>query len=82
MSSFLFMAFFKVLEWSLVAAAVLTYIEIGYGGEALGAIVESIKAVLMDIEWQSLASDIWAHFKDLVTEVMEQTDKTAGGSDE
>ena len=82
MSGFLFMAFFKVLEWSLVAAAVLTYIEIGYGGEALGALVESIKTVLMDIEWSSLMSDIWGHFKDLVTELIEQSENTTGGNDE
>ena len=66
-----FTAVIKILEWSLVSAAVLTYIEIGPGGDSLAAIVESIKLILLDIDWSSLAHNIAGHVQNLVSTLWE-----------
>jgi len=67
MIGFIFPIIWKILEWALVSALVLTYIEIGPGGDSLNAIVLSIKDVLIDIQWAELAHNIGGHLQTLLT---------------
>jgi len=67
MLGFIFPIAWKILEWALVTALVLTYIEIGAGGDSLNAIVLSIKDVLIDIQWGELAHNISGHVQNLLT---------------
>jgi len=67
MLGFIFPIVWKILEWALVSALVLTYIDIGPGGDSLNAIVLSIKEVLIDIQWAELAHNIGGHVQNLLT---------------
>lgn len=80
MLSLLFFIGYKLLRWALVAACVLTYVEIGYGGESLGAIVNAIKSILLSIDWSTLLSEIWYHLDILLTEIFKQLGLIFGGS--
>lgn len=80
MLGFLVLIFYKVIRWALVTAAVLTYIEIGYGGESLGSIVSAIKQVLINIDWASLLNEIWLHIKELANVILDQVSKLVGDS--
>lgn len=71
MLAFMFPVIWKILEWSLVAAAVLTYVEIGPGGDSLGAIVNSLKDILIDIDWSSLGHSIGGHIQNLAGNLWE-----------
>jgi len=55
---------FKILEWSLVTALVLTYIEIGPGGDSINAIVQNIKTALLNVDWAILAQNLANSFQD------------------
>ena len=56
---------FKTIEWCIVAAAVLTYIEIGPGGEAIGDIVSTIKSTLITIQWGEVTQSVIGNLKQL-----------------
>lgn len=80
MFSLLFVIVYKLLRWSLVAACVLTYVDIGYGGESLGAIVNAFKSILLSVDWSTLLSEIWYHLEVLLTELFKQLGLIFGGS--
>lgn len=63
MLSLTFSIFLKVLEWAFVCAAVLTYIELGPGGDSIAAVVQSFKEILLDVDWSALSSKIGGHLQ-------------------
>ena len=48
----------KFAEWCLVSAIVLTYVEVGPGGEELGNIITVIKNTLVDIDWEVMHANL------------------------
>lgn len=48
----------NLFEWILVAAVVLTYTEIGPGGELLADAVTAIKERLLDVDWSDTVDSI------------------------
>ena len=71
MLSFLLIIGFHVLRWAFIAAAVLTFIEVGVGGDALYSIVNIIKEVLLAIDWRSVVESLFGAFGDLFNDVQE-----------
>jgi len=72
MLAFFIPVLWKVLEWSLVTAAVLTYIQLDApGADAVNAIVGSFKNVLLDVDWSSLASNIGGHLQNLASSLVD-----------
>jgi len=69
MIGFILPATWKILQWALIAALVSTYIEIGVGGDSLNAIVQSIKEVLINIQWAELIHSIVGHLQVLIGNV-------------
>ena len=79
MFALIFTVAWKILEWSLVAAVILTYIEIGPGGDSLQAIVVSLKNILLEINWSLLIDQIGGHLQVLITNLWESfTSSTVG----
>ncbi len=60
----------KTLEWALVAAAVLVYVEIGPGGEALGSVVHTFKNLLLQVDWSSLTSTVMQEIEQLMYQLL------------
>lgn len=60
-----------VVKWAFVAAAVLTYCELGPGGQALEAIVDSMVAVMRDVAWSELVADVMGHVQTLLVAAFE-----------
>ncbi|WP_020211016.1 hypothetical protein [Gilvimarinus chinensis] len=73
MGGFIFMLVIKLLEWAAVAAAVLTYVEIGPGGESVGAIVDAFHNVMMQVDWSALGAEIIEATKTFVAALMDST---------
>lgn len=79
MFALIFTVGWKILEWSLVAAAILTYIEIGPGGDSLQAIVISFRDILLDINWTALTDQIGGHLQTLINNLWDSfTNRTIG----
>ncbi len=70
MISFPLHIMFKLLKWSVVTAAILAYVEIGPGGEALGEIVNVMKQAMLEVDWQSIASNITSQLKIVATNIV------------
>lgn len=73
MGGFVFVMLLKLLEWAAVAAAVLTYIEIGPGGDSLAAIVHAIRDVLLQIDWAALGGEIVEGLKALGASIVDSS---------
>ena len=69
MYSVLLMILWKILEYSLCAAAVLTYIEIGPYGDTILVIVESFKQALMQIDWSTLFESLKLNIEVLIQKI-------------
>lgn len=58
MLSVMYLVFIRLIKWTLTAALVGVYTEIGIGGEYVGNIVDAFKAVAAEIDWSSLFATI------------------------
>ncbi|WP_163833620.1 hypothetical protein [Spartinivicinus ruber] len=61
----------KTFEWTLVTAAVLTYAELGPGGEAVAELINTFQEILRNIDWQN----IFQQLTDTVKTLMESLSK-------
>ncbi|MCX4029373.1 hypothetical protein H0A36_02940 [Endozoicomonas sp. SM1973] len=61
----------KTFEWTLVTAAVLTYAEIGPGGEAVAELINTFQEVLRNIDWQNIFQQLTSTVKTLMQSLSE-----------
>lgn len=71
MFAFIYLIGKDALRYAVIAAAVLTYVEIGPGGEALGNLVATIVQVLLGIDWEALAVTVGEQLSELVGAVVD-----------
>lgn len=77
MLGFVFPIIWKILEWTLVTALVLTYIEIAPGGESINAIVQSLKAILIHVHWHDLIHSITVNLQHLFTTLFDSFNQSS-----
>lgn len=51
----------KIVKQAFITSLVLTYVEIGPGGEALGALIDGMKSYFMAIDWNTFFANL-VHF--------------------
>ncbi len=51
-----------VLKYTFATAIVLTYVDIGPGGESLGSMVDTFRGLLTVVDWESLGTSIGEDF--------------------
>ena len=61
----------KTFEWTLVTAAVLTYAEIGPGGEAVTELINTFQEILRSIDWQNIFQQLTDTVKTLFQSLSE-----------
>ncbi len=71
-----------IVRWSLITAGVLTYIELGPGGEALGNLVAMMVQTLMGIDWGNLAEQAFEQLSVLLDALVEALSSAAGRGNE
>jgi len=74
---FAFLILKDVLKYVFVTAAMLTYIDLGPGGEALGSLVGTFEDLLRGIDWTSLANTVGIEFDNFMRGI---TGTTTGGT--
>ena len=71
MFAFIFIVIWKILKYTFITAAVLTYVELAPNGDALKAIVTSIQSALMQVEWNTLIDTVVINLKALIVGLWE-----------
>ena len=71
MFAFIYLIGKDAIRYAVIAAAVLTYVEIGPGGEALGALVATFVQVLLGIDWAALAATVGEQLSEVVSVVVD-----------
>lgn len=71
MFSFIFIVIWKILKYSLITAAVLTYIDLAPNGDLVKSIVFSLKSSLLEIDWVTLINSIAVSIKSLIAGLWE-----------
>ena len=66
MYSFILIIVWQILKYSLITAAVLTYIDLAPNGDVVKSIVLSMKDALMQIDWVTLIDSIVESIKSLI----------------
>lgn len=61
----------KTFEWTLVTAAVLTYAEVGPGGEAVAELINTFQDILRNIDWQNIFQQLTDTVKTLMQSLSE-----------
>ena len=76
MFAFAFLIIKDVLKYTFVTAAILTYIEVGPGGEHVASLVNTFRDVLLAIDWSSIGASIAEECQKFLQALLEANKET------